>query len=140
VQRDPVSFRWFAEGRAKDTPDLTPLPADYSNGFRHGLQTQTGKIEFEPRASSATIRRRDRPPIMKYRPSWEGAATTELYAKYPIQMVSPHPRYSFHTHADGKDSTTSDIADHRVLVDGHYYWVMRLSAKDAATAMCATAT
>ena len=131
--RDPVSFRWFAEGRAKDTPDLTPLPADYSHGFRNGLQTQTGKLEFE----SSSLKRfdpddEDRPPIMKYRPSWEGAATKELYDKYPIQMVSPHPRYSFHTQSDGKDSTTSDIADHRVLVGGHYYWVMRISAKDAA--------
>jgi trimethylamine-N-oxide reductase (cytochrome c) len=133
AERDPVSFRWFAEGRAKDTPEITPLPGDYTNGFRQGLQTQTGKLEFE----SSSLKRydpddEDRPPILKYRPSWEGPATKELYDKYPIQMVSPHPRYSFHTMGDGKDSTTSDIADHRVLVDGHYYWIMRISSTDAA--------
>ena len=27
--RDPVSYRWFAEGRQKDTPELAPLPGDY---------------------------------------------------------------------------------------------------------------
>ncbi len=46
-RRDPVSYRWFAEGRAKDTPELTPLPADYTEEFGHGLQTQSGKLEFE---------------------------------------------------------------------------------------------
>ena len=46
-RRDPVSYRWFAEGRAKDTPELTPLPADYTEEFGKGLQTQSGKLEFE---------------------------------------------------------------------------------------------
>ena len=79
--RDPVAYRWFAEGRAKDTPEVMPLPGDYTEEFRHGLQTQSGKLEFE----SSSLKRFDpddheRPPILKYAPSWEGPATEELFA------------------------------------------------------------
>jgi len=131
-RRDPVSYRWFAEGRPKDTPELTPLPGDYTHGFRMGLQTQTGKIEFD----SSSLKRFDpddpeRPPVMKYRQSWEGPNTTELFGKYPLQMISPHPKFSFHTMGDGKDSVINDIKDHRVLIDGWYYWVARINAGDA---------
>ena len=131
--RDPVSYRWFAEERLKDTMELTPLPADYSSGFRNGLQTQSGKIEFE----SSSLKRFDpddpeRPPVMKYRTSWEGPGTSKLYKKYPIQMISPHPRFSFHTQSDGKDSFTNDIEEHRMLVGGRYYWIMRFNPSDAA--------
>ena len=131
-RRDPVSYRWFYEGRHKDTPELTPLPGDYTDGFRKGLQTQSGKIEFE----SSSLKRFDpndpeRLPILKYRQSWEGPNTTELFAKYPLQMISPHPKFSFHTMGDGKDSVINDIKDHRVLVDGWYYWVARINPTDA---------
>lgn len=134
ARRDPVSYRWFAEGRLKDTPELTPLPGDYADGWKNGLQTQSGKLEFE----SSSLKRYDpddseRPPILKYKPSWEGPHTLELYSKYPLQLISPHPRYTFHTQSDGKDSTVNDIKDHRVLIDGHYYWIIRINAKDAGT-------
>ena len=132
-RRDPVSHRWFAEGRPKDTPDITVLPGDYSNGYCRGLQTQSGKLEFE----SSSLKRYDpndseRPPIMTYNPSWEGVGTSALYEKYPIQLISPHPRYSFHTQSDGKDCATNDIEDHRVLIDDYYYWIIRLNVQDAA--------
>jgi trimethylamine-N-oxide reductase (cytochrome c) len=32
---------------------------------------------------------------------------------------------------DGKDSTINDIKDHRVLIDGYYYWIIRINSKDA---------
>jgi molybdopterin guanine dinucleotide-containing S/N-oxide reductase-like protein len=132
-RRDPVSYRWFAEGRPKDTPDITTLPGDYSQGYGRGLQTQSGKIEFE----SSSLKRFDpndpeRPPILKYRASWEGPHNKDLYTKYPIQLITPHPRYSFHTQSDGKDCTTNDIKDHRVLIDGYYYWIIRINTQDAA--------
>ncbi len=131
-RRDPVSYRWFYEGRAKDTPELTPLPGDYSDRFRHGLQTQSGKIEFE----SSSLKRFDpddpeRPPVFRYRKSWEGPDTTELFSRFPLQMISPHPKFSFHTMGDGKDSVINDITDHRVLVDGWYYWIARINTRDA---------
>jgi trimethylamine-N-oxide reductase (cytochrome c) len=127
----PVSFRWYAEDRPKDTPELMPLPGDYSGKFRTGLQTQSGKIEFD----SSSLKRFDpndpeRPPVMHYRRSWEGPGC-ELEKTYPLQLMTPHPRFSFHTHTDGKDSTTMDIKDHRMLVDGYYYWIARMNPKDA---------
>ena len=130
--RAPVSFRWFAEGRPKDTPELAPLPGDYTEQFGMGLQTQSGKIEFD----CSSLKRFDpddpeRPTITKYIPSWEGHHTTELYGKYPLQLISPHPRFSFHTMGDGKDSIVNDVKDHRVLIDGYYYWIVRIHARDA---------
>ncbi|MFZ0451041.1 MAG: molybdopterin dinucleotide binding domain-containing protein, partial [Desulfatiglandaceae bacterium] len=130
--RTPVSFRWFAEGRLKDTPELGPLPGDYTEKLWEGLQTQSGKIEFE----CSSLKRFDpndpeRPVITKYIPSWEGHHTKELYEKYPLQLISPHPRYSFHTMGDGKDSTVNDVKNHRVLVNGYYYWIVRIHSKDA---------
>jgi len=130
--RDPVSYRWFAEGRPKDTPELGPLPADYTEKFGMGLQTQSGKIEFE----CSSLKRFDpddpeRPTITKYIPAWEGHHTKELYEKYPLQLISPHPRFSFHTLGDGKDSAINDVKDHRILVDGYYYWIIRINPKDA---------
>ena len=108
-----------------------PLPSDYSQGYLNGLQTQTGKIEFE----CESLKRFDpnseeRPPIAKYTrpaefPSGKG------FEDFPLQLISPHPRFSFHTQMDGKDSFLNDIPDHRVLVDGYYYWVMRINPEDA---------
>lgn len=130
--RSPCAYRWFAEGRPKDIPDPSPFPSDYSGNYKEGLQTQSGKIEFE----CSSLKRFDpddseRPIISKYIPSWEGHHTEDLYEKYPLQLLSPHPRFSFHTHSDGKDSYINDVKDHRVLIDGYYYWIVRITAKDA---------
>lgn len=130
--RAPVSFRWFAENRPKDTPELAPLPADYTERFPMGLQTQSGKLEFV----CSSLERFDpddpeRPTMTKYIPSWEGHHTRELYERYPLQLITPHPRFSFHTMGDGKDSIINDVKDHRVLIDGYYYWIVRINTKDA---------
>lgn len=99
-----------------------------------GLETQTGKIEFV----SSSLKRlninhpnEERPALNRYIPSWEGPNTKVLSEKYPLQMISSHPRYSFHTYSDAKDSTINDVFDHRVLIDGYYYWVMRINPADA---------
>jgi len=129
------ALRWFAEDREKDTPDGSPV---WDTVKKKGLQTSSGKIEF---VSSSLTRfyqtdeeDLERPALgPQYIPSWEGHRTAELYEKFPLQMVSPHARYSFHTMGDGKGSWSNDIKDHRVLNDdGHYYWIMRLHTKDAA--------
>jgi trimethylamine-N-oxide reductase (cytochrome c) len=54
-----------------------------------------------------------------------------LYEKYPLNLISPHPRYSFHTMFDGKDAIVNDVKDHRVLLDGWYYWIVRINPEDA---------
>ncbi len=129
--RDTVSMNWFYEGRKKDSPEVNPLPADYSGEFRKGLGTQSGKIEFV----STTLMQYDpndpeRPPMSKYIPAWEGHRS-EGYKRFPLQLISPHSRYSFHTMQDGKDSWINDIKDHRIFINGHYYWIMRLNPVDA---------
>lgn len=130
--RDPVNFRWYAEDRHKDVPEPMPLPSQYAEEFGKGLQTPSGKIEFV----SETLKRCDpdnpeRPALNRYIPAWEGLHSSELVKKYPLQMISPHSRFSFHTYNDGKDSVTNDIEDHRVVVDGHYYWLVRINPEDA---------
>ena len=130
--RPPVSFRWFLEGRKKDIPEAQPLPGDYSEEFLSGLQTQSSKFEFE----CSSLKRYDpndeeRPPIAKYGRAWELDAE-DYAAKYPLQLLTPHPRYSFHTQADAKDSFINDVLDHRVEIDGHFYWVLRINVDDAA--------
>jgi trimethylamine-N-oxide reductase (cytochrome c) len=131
-RRDPVALRWYYEGRKKNVPEACPFPSEYSDRYLSGLSTPSGKIEFE--ASSLKAFDPDdpeRPPLSKYIPSWEGHHTKELYDKYPLQLLTPHPRYSYHTHADGKSSFINDIEDHRTLIDGYYYWNIRLHPEEA---------
>jgi trimethylamine-N-oxide reductase (cytochrome c) len=127
------ALNWFAEDRKKDTPDPGPPPESQAE-YGMGLQTTSGLIEFE----SSSLKKFDpedeeRPVIPKYIPSWEGHHTTELYEEYPLQLISPHPRFSFHTMGDAKESWLNEVKDHRVLKeDGHYYWIFRINSKDAA--------
>lgn len=130
--RAKTAYRWFAEGRKKDVPEPHPLPSEYREEFGHGLQTQSGKIEFVSSSLARFGKDPERPPLNKYIPSWEGIHTTTLLQKYPLQLISPHPRFSFHTAQDGKGSFVNDIDEHRVLVDGWYYWVARINPADAA--------
>ncbi len=136
------AMRWFAEDRERDTPDWGPAPWDHVQG--KGLQTQSGKIEFVSnslkRAAATGIVDPERPVMgTQYIPSWEGHHTAELVDRYPLQLIMPHPRYSFHTHNDAKVSWTNEIKDHRVLhPDGRYYWIMRLSRLDEADRCFAT--
>ena len=131
--REPVAMRWYAEGRMKDQPEPSPLPSQYINEFGKDLETQTGKIEF---VSSSLKRGQadnpERPALNRYIPSFEGPHAKELFDKYPLMVISTHPRYSFHTYGDGKDSFLNDIDDHRIYVDGYYYWVMKINPEDAA--------
>ena len=130
--RDPVGMNWFARGVPRDTPEQTILPGEYFGRYNEGLQTPSGKFEFE----SQSLKRfdpndKERLPICTYIPSWEGTES-ELYGKYKLQMVSPHAKYSFHTMGDGKDSTVNDIEQHRMEIGGYKYWIFRMNQKDAA--------
>ncbi|MEM3550852.1 MAG: molybdopterin-dependent oxidoreductase [Candidatus Bathyarchaeia archaeon] len=127
------ALRWFAEGRKRDTPDpgfsggkIAGLPDGY------GLGTSSGLLEFE----SQTLKRFDpndpeRPTVPKYIPSWEGHESA-IANKYPLQLISPHPRFTFFTQYDGKDSWLNDIPDHRRQAeDGYHYWILRINPADA---------
>jgi trimethylamine-N-oxide reductase (cytochrome c) len=125
--KPPVDMRWFAEGRPKDLPEPNPLPATYSVGFGDGLPTQSGKFEFVP-SSLRRIEQIDpaRPAVNRY---INRASTAKQ--SFPLQLVTNHPVYSFHTHADGKNSHVSMIDEHRMEVGGYRYWVLRMSPRDA---------
>ena len=130
-RRDALALNWFARGVKKDTPDLPPVPSEYYGRFGEGLQTPSGKFEFE----AQTLKRYDpndeeRLPICTYIHSWEGVGS-EPYEKYKLQLISPHAKYSFHTMGDGKDSTVNDISQHRMLIDGYRYWIFRMNPDDA---------
>jgi trimethylamine-N-oxide reductase (cytochrome c) len=130
--RAPVAFRWFREGRRKDVPEPHPLPAGYVGQWGMGLQTASGKFEF-----AATSLGRldppdpDRPAVLHYMASREGAGS-ERAGRFPLQLVISHPRFSFHTHVDGKGSFVNQIEEHRVIVNGRAWWVLRMNPADAA--------
>ena len=134
------AFRWYYEDRDCDTQDyLNPKikavnnmnsmePTEHSKE----LGTYSGKIEFASEDLKVLSPDDDeRPPVPHYIPSWEGHET-ELYKKYPLQIISPHPRFSFHTHYDKHASWLNEIPVHRVIKDGYAYWPARINPKDAA--------
>ncbi len=122
-------LRWFYDGRECDTPD-------HFNPKRHTekgkeLGTYSGKIEFVSQSLLEHLPDdEERPPLPRYIPSWEGY-DSELARKYPLQLISPHPRYSFHTQYDSNNSWLSEIAGHRVLKDGYYWHPVRIHPSDA---------
>ena len=126
----PVAFRWFYEGRACDTPDK--LNPNLGTDKAHLLGTPSGKVEFVSRSLTEFDANDDeRPPMPRYIPSWEGHRTN-LAKRYPLQLISPHPKHSYHTHHDNKSLWIDRISQHRVLKDGYYWWPIRINPGDAA--------
>jgi len=123
------SLRWFYEGRDCDTPDLGNPKRRTRKGKELG--TYSGKIEFVSRSLEEHFPHDgERPPMPRYIPSWEGHRTG-LAKKYPLQLVSPHPRFSFHTHYDTHASWLNEIPVHRVIKDGYAWWPARINPVDA---------
>ena len=133
------AFRWFYEDREQDVPMAGQFrPGDTVQ--RKGLQTQTGKIEllanslirFNKSLVDQGLPEDDtRPPLTQYIKPWTGWHFEDT-EKFPLSVVSPHPRFSFHTMGDGKDAFMDDIKDHRVKVGDWSYWIIRINTKDAA--------
>jgi trimethylamine-N-oxide reductase (cytochrome c) len=95
------------------------------------LQTPTGRIEFDALSLHKLNGDDARPPLAMDVPSWEGPESPAAL-KYPLSLVTPHPRHSMHTVGDGKDSFINDIKEHRMLIDGYYYLGARMNPVDAA--------
>lgn len=96
-----------------------------------GLITRTGKIEFHSQSlEEFDSGDAERPPVPHYIQSWEDH-TSELAKKYPLQLITVHPRHSFHTQYDSKSTWLSEIPHQRVLKDGYYWWPMQVNPKDA---------
>jgi len=134
VEKDyPTEFRWFAEGRAKDTPEMVTMPSQHTDKIGSGLGTPSSKFEFIPK-SLRMIEKKDprRPAVNKYIPSWEGLQTKGVVDRFPLQLLTAHPTFSFHTQGDGKKAAINTIKDHRVTIDGYAYWIVRMNPEDAA--------
>ena len=46
-------------------------------------------------------------------------------------MITPHVRFSYHTHHDNKNPWLEDIPTHRVKKDGYSWWPVRIHPIDA---------
>ena len=124
------ALRWYAEGRSCDTPDPSNPKRGTPKG--HELGTYSGKIEFESQSLKQFDAGDDeRPPVPRYIPSWEGHRSKET-AEFPLQLMSPHPRFSFHTHYDKHAAWLDEIPGHRIQKDGYAWWPARLNPRDAA--------
>ena len=127
-----VSFHWFYEGRPNDLYLEKGLNPNIGTDRAHLLATPSGKVEFVSQTLEKYAPADDeRGPTARYIPSWEGYNTKELADKYPLQMISPHPRFSYHTHNDNKSLWLDDIPQHRVKKGGYAYWPVRIHPDDA---------
>jgi len=123
------ALRWFYEGRACDTPD--PLNIKRNTDKAGELGTYSGKIEFKSQSLLRHFPDDDERPLVPHHIlSWEGYRS-ELYKKYPLQLISPHPRFSFHTQYDKHAKWLNEISTHRIIKDGFAWWPARLHPKDA---------
>jgi len=124
------ALRWFYEGRECDTPDFSNPKRNTEKAKELG--TYSGKIEFVSHSLKAHFPNdEERPPMPRYIPSWEGH-TSELAQKYPLQLISPHPRFSHHTHYDHVQWIW-EIPHQRMFKDGYYWWIVRIHPLDAST-------
>jgi trimethylamine-N-oxide reductase (cytochrome c) len=121
------ALRWFYEGRRRDTPDtLAPDPEE-----KEGLGSFTGKIEFVSQSLQKKFPKdKERPPMARYIPSWEGY-DSPIAKKYPLQLITPHPRYSYHTHYDAHCEWLADIPGHRIRKNGNNWMVVRIHPQQA---------
>src|SRR5204863_271019 len=103
-------FRWFWENRKKDVPEAQPLPSDYTEEYLRGLQTQSGKLEFECN-SLKRVNDPERPPIVKYVPA-EDAIHSPHFERYPLQMLTPHSK-STHALAGANSLVQVEVWDRR---------------------------
>jgi anaerobic selenocysteine-containing dehydrogenase len=110
------ALRWYAEGRTCDTPD--PSNPKRLTDTGHELGTLSGKIEFASQSLRDLAPSDDeRPVVPHYLPSWEGHRSKETVV-YPLQLISPHPRFTFHTHYDRYASWLDEIPAHRIRKNG----------------------
>lgn len=123
------ALRWFAEGRDCDTPALGNPKKDTDKAKELG--SYSGKIEFVSQSLKQHLPDdEERPPLPRYIPSWEGL-TSDLVHKYPLQLLSPHVRFSYHTHYDRRGSWLTEIPGHRINKEGYGWQIARINPADA---------
>ena len=132
----PVNFRWFAEGRTKDIAGAAAAAVAVGRGVRQGPADAQRQVRVHARdlAARHDPDNPERPVLNRYIPSWEGPRTAELFATLPaaddrhaLALQLPHQR--------GRQGQLDQR--HRGpsrLVDGHYYWLLRMNTGDARDA------
>ncbi|MFC1932196.1 molybdopterin-dependent oxidoreductase, partial [Chloroflexota bacterium] len=122
-------LKWFAEGRECDTPDIVNPKRGTPQAKELG--TYSGKIEFESQSLKALrLDDDERPLVPRYIASWEGHES-EAATTYPLQLISPHPRHSYHTQHDAHTPWLWEIPSHRLMKDGFPYQIVRIHKIDA---------
>ncbi|NTW28446.1 MAG: molybdopterin-dependent oxidoreductase [Coriobacteriia bacterium] len=102
----------------------------YADPVAHPCETPTGKIEifstllWEKYGYNAQI-----PPVPHYIPEIEGYGSTDLKAKYPLQMLMAHPKFRFH----GKYNDCSWLTENYKVYgpDGYGYEPVWMTPADA---------
>jgi molybdopterin guanine dinucleotide-containing S/N-oxide reductase-like protein len=118
-----VAYRWFYEGRDPDEGPGDPRGSCIS--------TFSGKVEFVSQSLQQYFPDdEERPPMARYIPSWEGY-DSELAKKYPLQLITPHDRGSYHTNNDINAPWLDEIPCHRIIKDGYPWWPIRIHPLDA---------
>jgi trimethylamine-N-oxide reductase (cytochrome c) len=125
LEPSPPTSRWFYEGRPYDEPGPPPDPRPGCIG------TFSGKVEFVSQSLLTYFPDdEERPPLARYMPSWEGY-DSELAKKYPLQLITPHVKFSYHTNTDNNTPWLDEIQPHRVIKDGYAWWPIRIHPLDA---------
>ncbi|MCD8344142.1 MAG: hypothetical protein LUC19_07150, partial [Oscillospiraceae bacterium] len=119
-------FQWFAENRPCDTPNHQIFQEE------HKLGTLTGKWEFVSESMLYWAPDDEiRTPIAHYKDAWEGHKSLSA-DKYPYGMISPHPRFDYHTHYNLHAVWLWEIPENRHYINGNPYLVCRINPKVAA--------
>jgi len=124
-ERHPA-FRWFAEGYPCDTPNHKPFQEEGKLG------TFTGKFEFVSESLLYYAPHDEaRSPIATYKRSWEGHHSIKA-KKYPFHLISPHPRFDYHTQHNQSTPWFWEIPENREYINGNPYLVARIHPDKAA--------
>ncbi|MCD8017430.1 MAG: molybdopterin-dependent oxidoreductase [Oscillospiraceae bacterium] len=119
-------FQWFAENRPCDTPNHQIFQEE------HKLGTLSGKWEFVSESMLYWAPDDEiRTPIAHYKDAWEGHKSLSA-DKYPYGMISPHPRFDYHTHYNLHAVWLWEIPENRHYINGNPYLVCRINPKVAA--------
>jgi trimethylamine-N-oxide reductase (cytochrome c) len=115
-----VAFRWFADQYPCDTPNHKPFQEECKLG------TFTGKFEFVSESLLYYAPHDEvRSPIASYKRSWEGHHSIKA-KKYPFHLISPHPRFDYHTQHNSSTPWFWEIPENRVYKNGNPYLVARI--------------
>ena len=118
-------FKWFAAEEACTTPNHKVFQEEGLMG------TLSGKWEFVSESMLYWAPDDEiRTPIAHYKDAWEGHKSLNA-DKYPYGMISPHPRFDYHTHYQQHATWLWEIPQNRKIINGNPYLICRINPKVA---------